>query len=127
MSRFLYYRYIVGTTGFTVYRQLILKWRSTSIGQFRADTIEKLAFLILLDPSSMKKFIEENRQSGINQIVLICKIFDFSSVWDGYDLIGMLSRKVSISPRVMIQALYKNRNGTGDKHQLGDTLTEQIK
>jgi hypothetical protein len=51
-----------------------------------------------LEPAAMRSFIEENRPSGIDRIVPIGRTLDFSLVWDGYDLIGMLSREVSISP-----------------------------
>ena len=47
-----------------------------------------------LEPATMKNFIKENRPSGIDRIVPIGRALDFSLVWDGYDLIGMLSRKV---------------------------------
>jgi hypothetical protein len=51
-----------------------------------------------LEPAAMRDFIEENRPSGIDRIVPIGRTLDFSLVWDGYDLIGMLSREVSIFP-----------------------------
>ena len=52
MARFSDYIYIIITIGFTVYGQLILKWRIAKFGPLPADAYEKLKFLIslLLDP-----------------------------------------------------------------------------
>lgn len=52
MARPLDYLYIVLTIGFTVYGQLILKWRIEKFGPLPADFFEKLKFLVglLLDP-----------------------------------------------------------------------------
>lgn len=49
-----------------------------------------------LEPAAMRNFIEENRPSGIDRIVPVGRTLDFSLVWDGHDLISMLSREVSI-------------------------------
>ena len=58
MPRFTDYLYIVATICFTVYGQLILKWRITSFGALPVDTVEKLKFLILLifDPAIFSGF-----------------------------------------------------------------------
>lgn len=58
MPRLLDYLYIVATIGFTVYGQLILKWRIASFGPLPADTAEKLKFLIslLFDPAIFSGF-----------------------------------------------------------------------
>lgn len=58
MSRLLDYLYIVATIGFTVYGQLILKWRLAKFGPLPADLFEKLKFLIslLLDPAIFSGF-----------------------------------------------------------------------
>ena len=58
MTRFLDYLYIFATIGFTVYGQLILKWRITKIGSLPPDFIEKLKFLIslLFDPAIFSGF-----------------------------------------------------------------------
>lgn len=52
MARPLDYLYIVLTIGFTVYGQLILKWRIEKFGPLPADSFEKLKFLVglLFDP-----------------------------------------------------------------------------
>ncbi len=52
MARFFDYFYILATIGFTVYGQLILKWRIAKFGALPSDSIEKVKFLIslLFDP-----------------------------------------------------------------------------
>jgi uncharacterized membrane protein len=52
MLRLTNYLYILITIGFTVYGQLIIKWRITRFGALPHDTVEKLKFLIsvLFDP-----------------------------------------------------------------------------
>jgi len=52
------YLYIFATIGFTVYGQLILKWRIASFGPLPADTVDKLRFLIslLFDPAIFSGF-----------------------------------------------------------------------
>ena len=52
MSRFLDYLYIFATIGFTVYGQLVLKWRISKFGPLPVDFLEKLKFLVslLFDP-----------------------------------------------------------------------------
>jgi len=52
MSRFIDYSYIIATICFTVYGQLILKWRIVKFGTLPPDVSEKLKFLtsLLLDP-----------------------------------------------------------------------------
>ncbi len=58
MSRFLDYLYIVATIGFTVYGQLILKWRIAKFGPPPDAFLEKLKFLISLlsDPIIISSF-----------------------------------------------------------------------
>jgi multidrug transporter EmrE-like cation transporter len=58
MVRFIDYIYIVATICFTVYGQLILKWRIGSYGPLPVNFIEKLKFLILLifDPAIFSGF-----------------------------------------------------------------------
>ena len=45
---------------------------------------------------SFKAFLEASRPIGIDRIVPMGKSMDFTLVWDGYDLIRQMSRKVSI-------------------------------
>lgn len=42
------------------------------------------------------RFLEESRPVGIDRIVPMGKSMDFTLVWDGYDLIRQMSRKISI-------------------------------
>jgi uncharacterized membrane protein len=58
MVRLIDYIYIVATICFTVYGQLILKWRIGSYGQLPVNFIEKLKFLISLifDPAIFSGF-----------------------------------------------------------------------
>jgi drug/metabolite transporter (DMT)-like permease len=58
MPRLVDYLYIVATIGFTVYGQLILKWRIAKFGLLPADFFEKLKFLIslLFDPAIFSGF-----------------------------------------------------------------------
>ena len=58
MSRYFDYLYIVATIGFTVYGQLILKWRISSFGSLPTDIAGKLKFLVslLLDPAIFSGF-----------------------------------------------------------------------
>jgi drug/metabolite transporter (DMT)-like permease len=58
MSRFLDYLYIFATIGFTVYGQLVLKWRISKFGPLPSDLLEKLKFLISLffDPAIFSGF-----------------------------------------------------------------------
>lgn len=53
------YFYIFGTIFFTVYGQLILKWRINTVGSLPNDFLEKILFLIklLFDPFVFSGFI----------------------------------------------------------------------
>lgn len=59
MSRFLSYLCIAATIAFTVYGQLILKWRIAQFGSLPAGTLEKLKFLVALvfDPYIFSGFL----------------------------------------------------------------------
>lgn len=58
MSRYMDYLYIFATIGFTVYGQLILKWRIANFGSLPTDSLEKFKFLVLLifDPAIFSGF-----------------------------------------------------------------------
>lgn len=58
MPRLVDYLYILATIGFTVYGQLILKWRIASFGPLPTDTVEKMRFLLslLFDPAIFSGF-----------------------------------------------------------------------
>lgn len=59
MSRYFDYLYIFATIGFTVYGQLILKWRIAKFGSMPTVFFEKIKFifLLLLDPVILSGFI----------------------------------------------------------------------
>lgn len=44
----------------------------------------------------LESFIKKEHPSGIDRIVPIGKTMDFSLIWDGYDLIETLTRKIEI-------------------------------
>ena len=58
MTRAFDYLYIFATIAFTVYGQLVLKWRIAKFGPLPADAFEKLKFLIslLFDPAIFSGF-----------------------------------------------------------------------
>lgn len=49
-----------------------------------------------MDPGEIQSFVINNRLRGIDRIVPIGKALDISVVWDGFDLVRMLSRVVSL-------------------------------
>jgi multidrug transporter EmrE-like cation transporter len=59
MSRFYDYIYIFLTIGLTVYGQLILKWRISSVGPLPENSLQKMKFLIslLADPAIFSGFV----------------------------------------------------------------------
>ena len=59
MARSLNYLYICATIAFTVYGQLILKWRIAQVGQLPAELLDRLKFLfgLLLDPAIFSGFV----------------------------------------------------------------------
>lgn len=59
MARLYDYLYIFATIGFTIYGQLILKWRIAKLGVLPAGSGEKLKFLLLLlvDPAIFSGFL----------------------------------------------------------------------
>ncbi|WP_151948892.1 hypothetical protein [Aliarcobacter butzleri] len=56
------YLYILGTILFTVYGQLVLKWRIVKYGAMPEDFIEKLVFLfkLLFDPLHISEYSDRN-------------------------------------------------------------------
>ncbi len=59
MSRFFDYIYIIATIFFTVYGQIILKYRISHFGQFPKNALDKLVFLLFLiiDPLIFSGFV----------------------------------------------------------------------
>lgn len=58
MSRYFDYLYILATLAFTVYGQLILKWRIAQFGPLPAELADKFRFLfgLFLDPAILSGF-----------------------------------------------------------------------
>lgn len=49
-----------------------------------------------VDPEEIKKLVIENRLRGIDRIVPVGSAMDIDIVWDGYDIVTMLSRTVDV-------------------------------
>ena len=49
-----------------------------------------------VDKKNLVRFIVENSITGIDRIVPVGKALDMDVIWDGYDVIGCLSRVISI-------------------------------
>ena len=50
-----------------------------------------------LDKLSLKNFVIDNKLNGIDRIVPIGQALDINLTWDGYDIIGTLSRYISFN------------------------------
>ena len=84
------------------------EWRSTSGCFFEFDAVALSDILPIInrkfqtlayygvDRTLLERFVMDHRPSGIDRIVPIGRTLDFSLIWDGYDLIGTLSRVVSV-------------------------------
>ena len=46
--------------------------------------------------ADFREFLEKSRPAGIDRIVPVGKSMDFALVWDGYDLIRQMSRRVTV-------------------------------
>ena len=44
----------------------------------------------------IKEFIEQNLPKGIDRIVQVGKMMDFSNIWDGHDLLREFCREITI-------------------------------
>ena len=49
-----------------------------------------------IDPEELREFVLREQVRGIDRIVPVGKALDIDAVWDGYDVIGMLSRIVEV-------------------------------
>jgi hypothetical protein len=49
-----------------------------------------------VDPEEVRRFLVEKRLRGIDRIVPIGKAMDIGIMWDGFDLVRMLSRYVDL-------------------------------
>jgi len=74
--------------------------------EFSCGSLDDIAFVVKnkyqtmayygYDCSELKDFVLRNRLPGIDRIVPLGETTSFSLTWDGYDLIGRLSRIVSV-------------------------------
>lgn len=49
-----------------------------------------------VNPAEIQNFVIENHVRGIDRIVPVGKSLDIDVIWDGYDIVGMLSRIVEV-------------------------------
>lgn len=49
-----------------------------------------------LDPITLRNFVLDHRLRGIDRIVPIGKALDMGAFWDGYDIVGSLSRVIDV-------------------------------
>ncbi len=49
-----------------------------------------------MDPENVRQFIVEQRLRGIDRIVPVGKALDIDIMWDGYDIVRMLSRRIDV-------------------------------
>ena len=49
-----------------------------------------------VNPEEIQEFVIENQVRGIDRIVPVGKSLDIDIIWDGYDIVGMLSRIVEV-------------------------------
>ena len=48
------------------------------------------------DPEEVRKMVLNNRLRGIDRIAPVGKAMDVGVIWDGYDLVRLLSRLVNV-------------------------------
>lgn len=65
-----------------------------SLDEFINLITEKMQSLIYYreDPDILRKIVIDNQLRGIDRIVPVGKAMDIGPIWDGYDILGMLSR-----------------------------------
>ena len=74
--------------------------------EYTLSTLEELASIVDerfqtvtyfgIDPEQIRTFILQNRLLGIDRIVPVGRAMDIDVIWDGYDLITMLSRVIDM-------------------------------
>jgi hypothetical protein len=74
--------------------------------EYHADSLEEVAIIVNrkyqtlayfgFSKDELTNFIIHSKPSGIDRMVPIGKTMDFSIIWDGYNLIDSLSRKIEI-------------------------------
>ena len=74
--------------------------------QYHCDDLAEIAHIVNekyqtlvyygLSPSELSEFVTKNQLKGIDRIVPIGQALDIDVIWDGYDLIGTLSRIIDV-------------------------------
>ena len=67
-------------------------WKFTMIGDEDGDIVTWFG----LDPDEIRSVVLKNRLRGIDRITPVGKAMDIGVIWDGYDLVRMLSRLVNV-------------------------------
>lgn len=65
------------------------------IAPFVTEKFQTVAFFGI-DPEIVRRFVVENHLRGIDRIVPIGKAMDIGIIWDGFDLVRILSRYVDV-------------------------------
>lgn len=65
-----------------------------ALGDFVTPRVQTLSYLGF-QPEELRRFVLENGLTGVDRIVPVGHTMDFALIWDGYDLIQTLSRKIS--------------------------------
>lgn len=65
-----------------------------ALRDFVTPRVQTLSYLGL-SPEELSRFVLENGLTGVDRIVPVGHTMDFALIWDGYDLIQTLSRKIS--------------------------------
>ncbi len=84
----------------------IFRCNSGYFPEFHASSIEELSSIITrkyqtlsyygISKSDLQNFIKTLTPFGIDRIVPFGRTMDFSLIWDGYNLVETLSRKIEI-------------------------------
>ena len=69
-----------------------------SLDELAAAVTEKFQTITWfgLDPERIRRMVIDHRLSGIDRITPVGKAMDIGIIWDGYDLVRMLSRIVNV-------------------------------
>lgn len=79
--------------GFGVFFEINIK-NLNKLSKFVSNKYQTLTYLGF-SKSEIKKFVSANNLLGIDRIVPIGRAFDMGNIWDGYDIIQSLSRKIA--------------------------------
>jgi hypothetical protein len=85
-----------GTESFRGHGGYYYEYRLCDIAELAPIITDKYQTLTQfgMDTDDLRKFVIENRLRGIDRIVPVGKAMDINVVWDGFDIVRMLSRTV---------------------------------